>query len=79
MKQKLKNLRNLSTTYELFIGVGILMIIATLSKLLGLIELSPDWFWFIAGLGLIVEGMILLRKQKLFDKKYKVILRESSS
>lgn len=74
---KLSNLRNLTTTYELFIGVGLLMVIATSIKLLGVVELSSDWFWFIAGLALTVEGIILLQKQKMFDRKYKVILREN--
>ena len=76
MKQRLKNLRNLSTTYELFIGVGLLMIIAASIKLLGWLDFSSDFFWFVAGLALIVEGTVLLRKQKQFDSKYKVVLRE---
>ena len=75
MRQKLKEL---STTYEIFIGVGLLMVIATLSKLLGFVEISSDWFWFIAGLGFVVEGIILLRKQKRFDKKYKIVQRKHS-
>ena len=78
MKGKLKNLRNLTTTYELFIGVGLLMVIATSIKLFGVVELSSDWFWFIAGLALVVEGVMLLRKQRQFDKKYKVVPREHS-
>lgn len=76
MRRALKNLRNFSTTYELFVGVGLLMVIATSIKLLGWIDLSSDLFWFIAGLGLIVEGTMLLRKQKQFDEKYKVVPRE---
>jgi len=78
MKQKLRNLRDLSTTYELFVGVGLLMVIAALIKLIGWADYSSDWFWFIAGLALIVEGAVLLRKQKRFDKKYKVVPREHS-
>jgi len=49
MKQRLKNLRNLSTTYELFIGVGLLMIIAASIKLLG-------WLDFL----LIFSGLLLV-------------------
>jgi len=78
MRQKLKNLRNLTKTYELFIGVGLLMIIAASIKLLGWLDFSSDFFWFVAGLALTVERTILLRKQKQFDKKYKVVLREES-
>ena len=76
MKQKLKNLRNLTTTYELFMGVGLLMVIAASVKLFGWADYSSDLFWFIAGLALIVEGGILLAKQRRFDKKYKVVPRE---
>jgi hypothetical protein len=57
--------------YELFIIVGILMTIGTLIKLLGFYEFSSDWFWFLAGVGLVVEGIISLIKQRRFDKKYK--------
>ena len=76
MRQRLKNLRNLTTTYDLFIAVGLLMVIAASIKLIGWVNYSSDLFWFIAGLALIVEGMILLAKQRRFDKKYKVVLRE---
>ena len=61
--------------YELFILVGILMTAGTFVKLMGWASFSPDWFWFIAGLALIVEGSISLVKQHRFDKKYKIIER----
>jgi hypothetical protein len=64
--------------YELFIIVGILMTAGTLIKLLGFYNLSSDWFWFLAGVGLVVEGIISLIKQKRFDKKYKIIERENN-
>jgi len=64
--------------YELFIIVGILMTIGTLIKLLGFYEFSSDWFWFLAGVGLVVEGIISLIKQRRFDKKYKIIEREDN-
>jgi len=76
MKRKLKNLRNLTKTYELFIGVGLLMILAASIKLFGWLDFSSDFFWFVAGLALTIEGTILFRKQRAFDKKYKVVLRE---
>ncbi len=59
--------------YELFIIVGILMTIGSLIKLIGIYDFSSDWFWFLAGVGLIVEGIISLIKQRRFDKKYKII------
>jgi len=60
-------------TYFLFIAVGIFMAIGTFSKLMGIVYIDSDWFWFLAGCGLAIEGMISLFKQKRFDKKYKII------
>ena len=59
--------------YEVFILLGLLMAIGTLIKLLGFYDFSSDWFWFLAGIGLTVEGSIALAKQRKFDKKYKVV------
>lgn len=61
--------------YEVFIVVGILMTIGTGMKLVGIYNFSSDWFWLLAGLGLIVEGTISLVKQRRFDKKYKIVER----
>ena len=72
MQQKNINLER----YELFIIVGILMAGGILIKLLGIIDFSSDVFWFLAGLGLIVEGIIALTKQKKFNNKYKIIKRD---
>jgi hypothetical protein len=69
----LGNITNFSKTYKLIIGVGFLMAISTLIKILGLAEFSSDWFWFIAGLGLILEGTVLLSKQKKFDDKFQIV------
>jgi len=62
--------------YESFIFVGLIMAVATLIKLLGIYDFSSDWLWFLAGIGLVVEGIISLIKQKKFEKKYKIIDRE---
>lgn len=62
--------------YESFIIVGIVIVIGSLIKLLGIYDFSSDWFWFLAGVGLVVEGAISLVKQKRFDKKYKIIEKE---
>ena len=59
--------------YEVFIFAGLLVVIGTLVKLLGFYDFSSDWFWFLAGIGLTIEGSILLAKQRKFDKKYKII------
>ncbi len=63
--------------YEAFIFVGILMAIGTLIKLLGFYDFSSDWFWFLAGVGLAVQGAISLNKQRQFDKKYKIVERKN--
>lgn len=61
--------------YEVFILVGFLMAVGSLIKLLGIYDFSSDWFWFLAGIGLAVEGAISLNKQRQFDKKYKIVER----
>ena len=62
--------------YETFIVVGVLMTFGTLIKLMGILEFSSDWFWLLAGVGLIVEGSISHAKQKRFECKYKIITKE---
>ena len=62
--------------YEFLIIVGILIVLGTLIKLLGFYNFSSDWFWLIAGVGLVVEGAISFVKQKRFDRKYKIIEKD---
>ncbi|MBR9704261.1 hypothetical protein GOV12_02530 [Candidatus Pacearchaeota archaeon] len=62
--------------YEAFFLVGFIMVVLTLVKLFGLLYIDSDWFWFIAGVGLLVQGMISLIKQKKFVKRYKIIERK---
>ena len=62
--------------YEIFIFIGIIMSAGVAIKLLGVYNFSSDWFWLLAGLGLVVEGAISLFKQRRFDKKYKIIERD---
>jgi len=69
-----RNFINLAS-YESFIVVGIIIAIGALIKLLGFYDFSSDWFWFLAGVGLVVEGAISLIKQRRFDRKYKIIER----
>ena len=58
-----------------FILVGFLIAGLSLVKVLGYYEFSSDWLWFLAGLGLVVEGSISLIKQRQFSRKYKIIER----
>jgi len=64
---------NTIAKYEVFIIVGLLMSIGVVMKLVFHYNIDSDWFWLLAGLGLVVEGSISLAKQRKFDKKYKVI------
>ena len=59
--------------YEIFIIVGLLMSIGVIMKLVFHYNIDSDWFWLLAGLGLMVEGSISLVKQRKFDRKYKII------
>lgn len=62
--------------YWLFILVGLLIAAGSLIKVLGIYEFSSDWLWFLAGVGLMVEGAISLMKQRKFDRKYKIVERK---
>jgi len=59
--------------YELFILVGFIIALGTFVKLIGVYNISSDCFWFLAGVGLMLEGFIALSKQRKFDNKYKII------
>jgi len=63
--------------YEAIIFFGFIIALGALLNVLGYFSLDSDWFWFLAGAGLAFEGGINLLKQKQFNKKYKIILREN--
>ena len=52
------------------------MVFGTLLKLGGYFIIDSDWFCFLAGLAITIEGIIALVKQKQFDKKYKIVLKK---
>lgn len=62
-------------SYILLVIVGFFMAFLVVLKLLGGFDVDSDWFWFLAGIGLAVEGVISLRRQAVFDKKYKITKR----
>ena len=80
-KLKFKNIKFTSLKiinplrYEGFILIGFVIAFGALIKILGIYNFSSDWFWFLAGIGLIVEGTISWIKQRRFDRKYKIIER----
>jgi len=61
--------------YAVLVFFGALIIVGTLLKLFGFFNIDSDWFWFLAGVALTVEGVINLSKQRQFDKKYKIVLK----
>ena len=67
----------LDTHYILFIIIGFLIAVGSLIKILGYYDFSSDWFWLLAGVGLVIEGIISFIKHKKFDKKYIVIEKPS--
>ncbi len=62
--------------YELFIVVGFLIAAGSAFKIFGNYDFSSDWFWLLAGVGLVVEGTISYIKQTKFEKKFKVLSRD---
>jgi hypothetical protein len=73
MKEVIKNPIVGFAKYEIFIIVGVLMTIGVIMKLVFHYNIDSDWFWLLAGVGLMVEGSISLAKQRKFDRKYKII------
>ncbi len=63
--------------FVLVILMGIIMSFGVLAKVFLGFDLDSDWFWFMAGIGLAVEGTISMRRQRRFDNKYKVVKREN--
>jgi len=61
--------------YMLVIVFGVVMALLVFLKLIFGFNIDSDWFWFMAGLGIAVEGFIALRKQMKFDSKFKIIRR----
>jgi predicted membrane channel-forming protein YqfA (hemolysin III family) len=64
--------------YEFFIAIGAMIMIGSLIKLFKIADFSSDWFWFLAGLAFVVEGVIFQIKQRKFDRKYKIIEKHKS-
>lgn len=52
------------------------MAVGSALNALEIIKISSDWFWCLAGLAIVIEGLTSLIKQKKFDKKYKIVEKE---
>jgi len=66
-------------SFLLVILMGAVMAFGVLAKKFFEFDMDSDWFWFMAGVGLAVEGVISMRRQRRFDKRYKVVQRESKA
>lgn len=60
-------------SFVLIILLGLLMAFGVLMKLMFGADIDSDWFWFLAGVGLAVDGVVAFVRQKKFDKKFKVM------
>lgn len=54
---------------------GIAISVGVILKLVFGLNISSDWFWFLAGIGLALEGILSWKKKKKFDRKYKTVMR----
>ena len=70
VRKRIKKIVESQVGPEFFLIVGIIMVIGTLIKLLGIADFSSDFFWFIAGLGLVSEGVVLVAKKKRYNSRY---------
>jgi hypothetical protein len=62
-------------SFVLVVLVGLVMAGVVLIKIFFKLDIDSDWFWFLAGVGLMFEGVISYRRQKKINKKYKVVER----
>lgn len=62
-------------SFILVVMVGLVMSLVVLSKIFFKLDIDSDWFWFLAGVGLMFEGVLSYRRQKKINKKYKVVER----
>lgn len=76
IKRTIESIENL-IKYEAFIAMGFLIAALSFIKVMRYYEFSSDWLWLLAGLGLMVEGIISLNKQRRFDRKYRIVERKS--
>jgi len=51
----------------ILLGIG--MSAMVLMKIFGGYDIDSDWFWFLTGLGLMVQGIISSRQRKKFGLK----------
>ncbi len=74
IKRTIEHIENL-IKYEAFIAVGLLIAGLSFVQVMGYYDFSSDWLWLLAGLGLMVEGIISLKRQRRFDKKFRIVER----
>lgn len=62
-------------SYILIVAIGVSVTIGVFTKLIFGLNIDSDWFWFLTGIGLVFQGFISLKKQRKFDRKFKIIER----
>ncbi len=62
-------------SFVLVILLGAGMAAGVLLKLFSGVDIDSDWFWFLAGIGLAIEGVVCLRSRIKFDREHKVVPR----
>ena len=62
-------------SFVLLVGIGLIIAFAVLMKLFFAADIDSDWFWFLAGFGFVLQGIISFRARKRFDQKYKTVKR----
>ncbi len=70
VRKRIKKIVESQVGPEFFLVVGIVMVFGTLIKLLGIADFSSDFFWFITGLSLVSEGIVLVAKKQRYNKRY---------
>ena len=61
------------TSYFLMAFFGLLISLLVVLKLIKGWNIDSDWFWFLAGLGLAVEGLMVFKRQRRFGRKQEAL------
>jgi len=57
--------------YEFLIIMGAILFICGLLNAIGIASIHSDYFWAIAGLGLIIEGLLEMRQNSRLKRFFK--------
>lgn len=60
-------------SFVLVVLIGVIMAIGVLAKIFVGVNIDSDWFWFLTGIGLAIQGVVSFRTRVKFDRKHKVV------